>query len=215
MNKDKDVMSTGTTTIGLKYKNGVVIAADRRATAGNMIVNPKAKKIHTINSRFTLTTSGTVSDAQKVIKLLDANINVNENRRNRDLLVKEVASMLSSYVYSNIRAMRPLPAVTHFLLAGYDSKGIHLYDVFPDGSLTEIDNFVSSGSGSVFSYGVLESQYEEDMSQKEATDLALNAINTSLRRDSATGNGVEVFIIEKDNIEKVIDKKVSVDVSNN
>ena len=215
MNKNNDVMSTGTTTIGLKFKDGVVIAADRRATAGNMIVNPKAKKIHTINKRFTLTISGNVSDAQRVIKLLDANINVNENRRSRDLLVKEAASLLSSYVYSNIRSMSTLPSVTHFLLSGYDSKGVHLYDVFPDGSLTEIDDFVSSGSGSVFSYGVLESGYEKDMSEKEATDLVLDAINTSLRRDSATGNGVEVFVIKKGDIEKVVDKKVSVDVTNN
>lgn len=215
MNKNKDIMSTGTTTIGLKFKDGVVIAADRRATAGHMIVNPKAKKIHTINKRFTLTTSGNVSDAQRVIKLLDANINVNENRRSRDLLVKEAASLLSSYVYSNIRSMSALPAVTHFLLSGYDSKGVHLYDVFPDGSLTEIDDFVSSGSGSVFSYGVLESRYEEDLNEKEATDLVLDAINTSLRRDSATGNGVEVYVIKKGEIEKVIDKKISIDVGSN
>ncbi len=65
-------LKTGTTTVGIACKDGVVLAADRRATAGNMIVDKKAEKVHIISDDFAVTIAGVVSDAQLLIKLIRA-----------------------------------------------------------------------------------------------------------------------------------------------
>ena len=78
-----------------------------------------------------------------------------------------------------------------------------VYDLFPDGSVTEVPDYVSSGSGSVFAYGVFESQYTQDMTVKEGIVLAKRAINAALQRDTYSGNGIEIAIVRPDSVEKV------------
>ena len=112
-------------------------------------------------------------------------------------------------VYSNIRRMSLIPGVSHFLLGGTDSTGQHLYDIFPDGSITDVEDFVSSGSGSVFAYGVLENGYKNNMTEPEALDLAMRGLNAALQRDSASGNGIDVLVITKEGMKKLVDKDVT------
>ena len=101
-----------------------------------------------------------------------------------------------------------IPGVVHFLFAGYDSQGSHLYDIYPDGSITDIDDFVCSGSGGTFAFGVLDAQYKKDMSQEQAVELAVKAVNSALQRDSASGDGLDVVVINKDGVKKVISKEL-------
>ena len=100
------------------------------------------------------------------------------------------------------------PGIAHFLLGGKDKEGVHLYDLFPDGSVTKITDYVSSGSGSVFAYGVLETQYKTDMLTSDAVKLAVKCVNTALQRDSASGNGVDVIVINNKDIRKVVEKEL-------
>ena len=93
-----------------------------------------------------------------------------------------------------------IPAVAHFLLGARDPSGTYLYDLFPDGSVTKIPDYVSSGSGSVFAYGVLESQYSAGLSVKEGIALATKAVNAALQRDSMSGNGIEVAVVRFDEV---------------
>ncbi|GIU69507.1 MAG: hypothetical protein KatS3mg002_0743 [Candidatus Woesearchaeota archaeon] len=95
-----------------------------------------------------------------------------------------------------------------FLLAGFDNSGTHLYEIYPDGSMSEIKDFISSGSGSPMVFGILESTYKENITVKEAEDLAIKSITASMQRDSASGNGIDVMVITKDSIKKTIQKKV-------
>src|SRR3989338_7978981 len=165
-------LKTGTTTIGMVCKDGVVLAADMRATAGNMIVDKRAEKVHQLSDDFAVTIAGVVSDAQLMIKLIKAELKLKEMRTNKKPTCKEAANLLGGFLYSNIRRMSMFPAIAHFLLGGKDSEGVHLYDLFPDGSVTKIRDFVSSGSGSVFAYGVLETQYKSDITVAEGVKLA-------------------------------------------
>ncbi len=185
-------LKTGTTTVGIKYKDGVILATDRRATAGNLIVDKKAKKLHILNPNIAVTIAGNVSDAQLFIKYIKAEVALKEIRTERNITIKEAANMLGSILYSGIRQPSMMPSVTHFLLGGKDGDGQHLYDIFPDGSITEIDKYVSSGSGSVFAYGVLESAYKKDLTESEATKLVIKCVNAALQRDSASGNGIDI-----------------------
>ena len=202
-------LKTGTTTVGMVCKDGVVLAADKRATAGNMIVDKRADKVHIISDDFGVTIAGTVSDAQLIIKLIRAELKLKEVRTYKKPSAKEAANLLGGILYSHIRRMSMLPGIAHFLLGGKDVHGLHLYDLFPDGSITRITDFISSGSGSVFAYGVLETQYKKDMSTDEAVALAVKAINTALQRDSASGNGIDVVVINEKEIKRVMHKEVA------
>lgn len=207
---EEKVLKTGTTTVGIVCKDGVVIATDKRATAGHMIVDKRAEKAHIITDDFAVTIAGTVSDAQLLIKLIRAELKLKEVRANKKPTAKEAANLLGGLLYSNIRRMSMLPGIAHFLLAGKDSEGTHLYDLFPDGSVTKIRDFISSGSGSVFAYGVLETQYRQGITTAEGVKLAMKSVETALQRDSASGNGVDVLVITEKEIKRVVEKEVEV-----
>ena len=207
-------LKTGTTTVGILCKDGVVLAADKRATAGTMIVDKKADKVHILNDDFAVTWAGTVSDAQLVTKLFKAELKLKDIRTNIKPSAKEAANLLGGLLYSSIRRPSMIPGIAHFLLAGKDGSGIHLYDLYPDGSVTNITDFVSSGSGSVFALGVLETHYKEGMTTAEATKIAVKAVNTALKRDSASGNGIDVIVINEKEIKRVLHKELTYDLEN-
>lgn len=206
----EELLKTGTTTVGLVCKEGIILAADKRATAGTMIVDKRADKTHIISDDMAVTIAGSVSDAQLLIKLIRAELKLKEMRTNKRTSMKEAANVLGGLLYSSIRRMSMLPSIAHFLMGGKDSHGLHLYDLFPDGSVTRIKDFISSGSGSVFAYGVLETQYRADLSVAEGVTLAVKAVNTALQRDSCSGNGIDVVVIREKGIERVIQKEVTV-----
>jgi proteasome beta subunit len=199
-------LKTGTTTVGIVCKDGIVLAADKRATAGNLIVDKRAEKVHIINDDFAVTIAGTVSDAQLLIKLIRAELKLKEVRTYKRVTAKEAANLLGGLLYSNIRRPSMLPGIAHFLMGGRDSEGTHLYDLFPDGSVTKIKDFISSGSGSVFAYGVLETHYNSMMNVNEGIKLAVKSVNTALQRDSCSGNGINVIVVDSKGIKQVMDK---------
>jgi proteasome beta subunit len=201
-------LKTGTTTLGMVCKDGVVLAADKRATAGNLIVDKRADKVHILSDDFAVTIAGTVSDAQLVIKLIKAELKLKEVKTNKKPTAKEAANLLGGLLYASIRRPSMLPGIAHFLMGGKDKSGVHLYDLFPDGSVTRIVDFVSSGSGSVFALGVLETQYDPNMTTDEAVKLAVKAINTALQRDSCSGNGIDVVVVKNKEIKKVLHKEL-------
>jgi len=201
-------LKTGTTTVGIVCKDGLVLAADKRATAGNLIVDKKAIKIRSITDNIALTTAGTVSDVILLIKVLKAELRLKKIRTRREPNVKESSNLLANMVYNNIRKFSAIPGVSHFVIGGVDTTGFHLYDLFPDGSLTEVEDYISSGSGSVFVYGVMESQYKKGMSVDDGVKLAVSAINASMQRDNASGNGIDVMVIDKNGCKRVLEKEI-------
>jgi proteasome beta subunit len=202
-------LKTGTTTVGIIYNDGVVLAADKRATAGSLIADKRALKVHKITEKIAVSIAGTVSDIQLLVKLLRAELALKELRTQRNMTVKEVANLLSGMVYQNIRKMSMIPGVSHFLVGGVDDTGMHLYDLFADGSLSEIEDFVSSGSGSVFAFGVLESLYEKDMEEDKAVELAEKSLTAAMRRDAMSGNGMDIIIVSTKKETRTIAKTVN------
>lgn len=200
-------VKTGTTTVGIVAKDAIILAADMRATSGNFIADKRTRKVLRIADHLGITFAGSVSDLQLLAKVLTSELRLHEIRTGRRISVKEAANLLSGWVYNIIRRMSTMPGVVHFIMGGYDSSHA-LYDVFPDGSLMRIEDFVSSGSGSVIAYGVLESQYKEGLSVNEARDLAVRAINAALQRDSASGGGISVAVIDKNGYKELMTKLV-------
>jgi len=192
------VLKTGTTTIGVICKDGVVLGADKRATAGNFIVDSNTKKVQKITDTIALTTAGSVSDIQLMIKLIRAQLKLKELRVLKRSSVAEAVGLLSGMVYGNIRRMSMLPGVTQYVVGGVDDDGVHLFDIFPDGSLTRYTDYVTSGSGSVFALGVLDTLYNKEMTVEEGVELVKKSIKAAIRRDNASGDGITIMKITKD-----------------
>ena len=209
MIEDKNIMKTGTTTVGILCKDGIVLAADKRATAGYLIANKKFDKIISIADSIAVTVAGTVSDVQLLAKYIKAELKLKEIRTNRGNMVKEAANLLAIMVYNNIRKLSLIPGISHFGLGGKDDSGFYLYDLSPDGSIAEIDDYVSSGSGSVMAYGVLETLYSKNMSVDDGIKLAVKAVNAAVQRDIASGNGIDVVTITKDGVNKVFSREIN------
>ncbi len=201
----EDTLKTGTTTLGLVYRDGVILAADKRATAGYLIANKHIEKVLPIHERMVVTTAGSVSDLQLLVRYIKSELNLREQKLKRVITPREAAHLLSAAVYSNVRRLSPITGVTHFLLGGFIDKP-QLFEIFPDGSISEVKDFVASGSGTDFVYGVLEAEYKKDLSMEEAKELAKKAINASLKRDIGSGGGIDIVAITKDGI-KYLEKK--------
>lgn len=209
---EDNIMKTGTTTVGIVAKDCVVLAADKRATAGHMIAGKKVDKVLPVSEFMAVTTAGSVSDIQLLVKLIKAELNLRELRTGRNNNAKEAANLLAGIVYGSIRKFSAIPGIVHFLFAGYDENGAHLYDIYPDGSITEIDDFVTSGSGGSFAFGVFDAQYKKDISEEQAVKLAVTGINSALQRDSASGDGIDVVVINKNGVNKVFSKQLFIHV---
>ncbi len=209
---EESYQKTGTTTIAIKCKEGIVLAADKRAGAG-IIVDKRAQKIYKITDYMALTMAGVASDAQLITKLISAELSLLKIRKEKEPSVNEAANLLSGIVYQNIRKFSTIPGISHFLLGGKDLTGFHIFDVYPDGSLSECPDFLSSGSGSVMAYGVLDTLYKENMTIQEGIQLAVKGLNAAIQRDMNSGDGIDVFTITKDGVKTVLTKEISTKIS--
>ena len=200
----------GTTTVGLVCEKGVVLATEKRATMGNFIASRKAKKIYQIDDRMAMTTAGSVGDAQFLARLIKVEANLYEIRRERKPTVKAVATLTSNLLNS----YRYFPYLVQLLIGGLDARGGSIYSIDPIGGAIEERDVVATGSGSLTAYGVLEDRFSPDMSVDEAVELAVRSIYSAMRRDSASGDGIDVVKITEseyyqltpEEIEKIIAK---------
>ncbi len=184
-------LKTGTTTLGVVCKDGIVIAADKRATVGHMIYHKEEQKVIPFNDRFVLTIAGSAALANKIAKYIKAESQLNQLRLGRQNTVKEVVSIASNYLFGSIHSGA---GIVHFLLAGTNADGTtEIYDVFADGSTHKVEDFWVTGSGGVFAQGVFESQYSADLDVSQGVELVKKAFNAAFKHDSASGNGADIF----------------------
>jgi len=209
----KHVTKTGTTTVGIVCKDGIVIAADKRATYGgdggvSYIAGKNQDKILEVNSDIIVTTAGVASDTRKLIKIVRAELKLKELKARTRSTIKQAANLFSSIAYQNIRQPSMIPAITHFLLGGKDIEGVYLYDINPDGFLIQSTDFVATGSGMVHCNPILDSDYKKGLTLEEGTALAKKCIMASMGRDPASGEGIDIYTVTKDKIEQVSKQKI-------
>jgi proteasome beta subunit len=205
-------LKTGTTTVGIVCKDAVILAADRKATAGNLIAHKKMKKLVKVSDMMALTTAGVVSDIQLLVKLLRAELSLKETQTSRKARVIEAANLLSGMCYRAIRQPTMIMTIASFMLGGADEEGVYLYDIEPAGSVMSHDDFNADGSGSVFALGVLEAEYKPNLSVEDGLELAKRAVNAAIQRDTASGCGIDIWIITKKGIEEKFAKTLQVSV---
>lgn len=201
---DEDRLLKGTTTIGLVAKDGVVLATERRATAGTMISNKQTTKLFKIDQNLGMTIAGLVGDAQVLTRYLRAEVSLYRLRRNGPLSTEGAATLLANILSGN----RFYPYYAWLILGGTDSKGGHVFSVDPAGGCIE-DRFVSVGSGSTFTYGILEENYTREISTSEGVDLALRGLTAAMKRDSASGDGYLVHVVSAKEYHEFTDDEIN------
>jgi proteasome beta subunit len=194
----------GTTTIGLVFSSGVVLATEKRATMGNMIASKKAKKVYQVADRIGMTTAGGVGDAQQLARILTVECNLYQIRRSRPITVGATATLLSNYLNQN----RYFPYYVQLLVGGIDETGPSVYSVDAMGGATKEEEIVATGSGSPMAYGVLEDRFKPKMSEDEAIDLAVRGLKSAMKRDAGSGEGIHVVVITKDKYEELDEDKL-------
>nr|WP_317137867.1 archaeal proteasome endopeptidase complex subunit beta [Methanoplanus sp. FWC-SCC4] len=203
MQESSDILK-GTTTVGLIFDEGVVLATERRATMGNMIASKKAKKVYQIADRIGMTTAGGVGDAQQLARLMQVECSLYNIRRGRPMTVGAAASLLSNVLNQH----RMMPYYVQLLVGGFDKNGPSIYSVDAMGGASPEDDIVATGSGSPFAYGVLEDRFSKGMNEKECIELAIRALRSAMRRDSASGEDISVVVITKDKYEEFSEKGI-------
>jgi len=185
----------GTTTVGVVCSDGVILGTDTRATMGNYVASKRAKKVYQITDSLAMTIAGGVAVAQRIVDILKINARLFEFEKGRPMPVASAARLVSNILFSNRSVGRPLPLQA--LIGGYDETGPHVFNLDPFGSLIE-EKVVSTGSGSPFAYGVLEDRYNEDSSVEELLPVVVSAVDSAMKRDTASGDSFDIVVISKE-----------------
>jgi proteasome beta subunit len=196
-------LKTGTTTLGLVCKDGVVLATERRATMGTLIAHKVTKKLFKIDENLGLTVAGLVGDAQVLARYLSAEVELYKLKRNTSMTVKAASTLMSNI----LSGRRYFPYWVALLIGGIDNEGGHVYSLDAAGGAIE-DKYVTTGSGSPYVYGVLEDHYKEGLSTSDGIDLAIRALNAAMKRDAASGDGLDVAVIKKKEFKRLSEDEV-------
>jgi proteasome beta subunit len=178
----------GTTIVAAAFGDGVVMAGDRRATAGNMISQRTIEKVFRSDEYSCVGISGVAGVAIDLVRLFQVELEHYEKLEGRVLSLEGKANRLAGIVRANLGgAMQGLVVVPIF--AGYDTDEgigrIFSYDV--TGGRYEEQRFHSIGSGSVFARGSLKKLYADGMAADDAIFACMQALYDAADDDSATG----------------------------
>ena len=207
---ENTLMKTGTTGLGLRYKDGVLIAADKRMSAG-YVAGKNAEKIHALTKTIAMSISGLVSDAMNLVDVMRSELKIYQFENGYEPTVKVATSLLGLITHSAYR--RYFPYYVQLIVGGVDSTGGHIYNIDPSGAVIE-DNYTVVGSGSLFALSKLEDGYTDNLSKEQAKELAKKALSLAISRDLYTGDGMDFFFITKDGIERETIKLKPTEVKN-
>lgn len=195
---------SGTTTLGFKFKHGVIIAVDSRATAGSYIASQTVKKVIEINPYLLGTMAGGAADCSFWERLLAKQCRIYQLRNRERISVAAASKILSNMVYR----YKGMGLSMGTMVAGWDKRGPGLYYVDSDGQRTTNYMF-SVGSGSTYAYGVMDTGYKYEMTVEEACDLGKKAIMHATHRDAMSGGVVNLYHMKEDGWVKVSQTDVS------
>jgi proteasome beta subunit len=180
----------GATTIGIVFKDGVVLASERRVSYGYFVVSKSGRKVFKITDNVGVAYAGIVADMQMLTRESAAYANLYFFEREKRASVRNVAKILSNILFS----MRLFPYLAQAIVGGVDEEGPSIYTLDPLGSLLR-DEYAAVGTGSEIAIGVLEAEYRRDMSADQAVELAKKAVKAAIARDVGSGEEMDLLII--------------------
>jgi proteasome beta subunit len=187
----------GATTIGVTFKDGVILASEKRVSYGYLVVSKTGKKVFKITDLIGAACAGLISDMQVLVREVEAYVNLFTLDAGRPISVRSTAKLMSNLLFN--RRLGPL--ITQTIVGGIDDEGPSLYSLDPLGSVLP-DKYTVVGSGTEIAIGVIEDGYKENMSAQEAKELVVKAMKSAISRDIMSGDGTDFLIITKDGIQE-------------
>lgn len=180
----------GATVVGMIYADGVILGAEKRISYGTYITSRSGKKVFKITDKVGAAAAGMIADMQVLIRQVQSHTRILELELKRPVAPNSVAKLMSVIMFQN----RYFPLLTQIIVAGVDGTP-SVYVLDPLGSVIP-DEYATVGSGAELAIGIVEEGYKKGMTEREASDLVLKSIKTAIARDSSSGDGVDLLIID-------------------
>ena len=181
----------GATAVGISFADGVTLAAEKRVSYGNFVINKQTKKIFPVTKSIGAACAGMIADMQVLVRQVEALAKIRKLETRRDIATNSVAKLMSVIMFER----RFFPLLTQVIVGGVDTKS-RIYTLDPLGSVLP-DDYAAVGTGAEMALGVLDSEYKSSITAEHSKDLALKAIRSSIQRDSASGDGIDLLMITK------------------
>jgi len=186
----------GATAVGMTCVGGVVLGAEKRVSYGNFVVNKTTKKVFSVTPSVAAACAGMVADMQVLVRQVSALSKIRKLETRREVATNSVAKLMSVIMFER----RYFPLLTQVMVGGIDPNP-QIYTLDPLGSLLP-DDYAAVGTGAEMALGVLDAEYNKDLSLPEARNLVVKSITSSIQRDSASGDGIDLLLISKKGIEE-------------
>lgn len=186
----------GATAVGITCQDGIILAAEKRISYGNFVVNKNTRKIFQITDQVASACAGMVADMQVLTRQVGALAKIRKLETRRDMATNSVAKLMSVIMFER----RYFPLLTQVIVGGVQTTP-EIYTLDPLGSLLP-DNYAAVGTGAEMALGLIDAEYKKNMSEETSKKLAIKAIKSSVQRDSASGDGIDILTITKKGIEE-------------
>ena len=179
----------GATAVGISYQGGVVLAAEKRVSFGNFVVNKNTKKTFPVTDFVGAACAGMIADMQVLVRQVGALAKIRKLETRRNVAPNSVAKLMSVIMFER----RFFPLLTQVIVGGVEGKP-QIYTLDPLGSLLP-DEYAAVGTGAEMALGIMDGEYKREFSEEKAKELAIKAIKSSIQRDSSSGDGIDLLMI--------------------
>jgi len=186
----------GATAVGIAYKDGVVLGAERRITLGSFVRSKSGKKVFRVTENVGAVCAGMVADMQNLVREVSVYSKLKELESRKPMKPNSVAKLMSTLMFQN----RYAPLLTQVILGGVGQKPV-VYVLDPLGSVIS-DQYATVGTGEETAIGVVEAGYSAAITQKDARDLLLSSIKAAIARDAMSGNGIDILTVDRSGIKE-------------
>ncbi|MGH9964722.1 MAG: proteasome subunit beta [Nitrososphaeraceae archaeon] len=181
----------GATAVGLTFSNGVILAAEKRVSYGNFVINKHTRKIFSVTDSVGAACAGMIADMQVLVRQVEALAKIRRLETRRNVAPNSIAKLMSVIMFER----RFFPLLTQVIVGGVNTKS-QIYTLDPLGSVLP-DDYAAVGTGAEMALGVLDSEYKSSLTAEQSKELTLKAIRSSIQRDSASGDGIDLLVITK------------------
>ena len=185
-------MKTGTTIVGMIFKDGVVLGADTRATSDTEVAEKNCEKIHYMAPNIYCCGAGTAADTEKITNMMASQLELLRMNTHSSSRLVTACTLLKRRLF---RYQGHISAA--LILGGCDVNGPAVYQIHPHGSTAKL-SYTTMGSGSLAAMAVFESSWSEDMNEQEAVQLVRRAIGAGIFNDLGSGSNCDICIIRTD-----------------
>jgi proteasome beta subunit len=181
----------GATVVGISYNEGVLLAAEKRVSFGNFVVNKNIKKTFSVTDHVGAACAGMVADMQVLVRQVEALAKIRKLETRRNVPPNSVAKLMSVIMFER----RYFPLLTQVIVGGINQKP-EIYTLDPLGSVLP-DDYAAVGTGAELALGIMDAEFKPDMSEEKVRELATRAIRSAIQRDAASGDGIDILYVTR------------------